>query len=151
MANGSSNIIVDHQKYLFIYNYIPQSDNYLCVLIPQKIITKQADDVKNLTLLIVLIASITAIVFGTLISYGISHSIKQINVVLGKSASGDLTNKITIKRKDEFLLLGNGVNHLINSIKELIREMTKVSHTVFTSASDVSNNSFAFSNRIVLI
>lgn len=140
-TNGSDYVTINKEKELFLYSYIPQSDSYLCVLIPQNIITKQADDVKNLTILIVLIASLAAIVFGTIISFGISNTIKKINNVLGKSASGNLTNRIQIKRKDEFLLLGNGINHLMDSIKELIREMTKVSHAVFTSASEVSENS----------
>ncbi|MDF2905239.1 MAG: methyl-accepting chemotaxis sensory transducer [Herbinix sp.] len=140
-TNGSDYVIVNHEKHLFLYSYIPSSDSYLCALIPQSIITRQVDDVKNVTLLIVLIASIIAILFGTIISYGISKSIKQINNTLEKSASGNLTNRIHIKRNDEFLLLGNGVNHLIDSIKELIRDMTKVSHTVYSSASEVSENS----------
>lgn len=140
-TNGYRSVIVDHEKYIFLYSYIEQSDSYLCALIPQAIITSQVDDMKNTTILLVLISSIAAILFGSLISYGISHTIKQINGVLGKSASGDLTNQTEIKRRDEFHSLGSGINHLINSIKELIREMADVSHTVITSATEVSDNS----------
>ncbi len=140
-ANGYENVSVNHENYLFLYSYITQSNSYLCALIPKNIITRQAGDVRNFTIVIVLIASITAILFGTMISSGISNTIKNINDVLKKSASGDLTHKIHMRRKDEFLLLGNGINQLIDSIKELIRDMAKVGNTVLTSASGVSENS----------
>lgn len=139
--DGYDNITVDGQKYLFLYSYIEQSEGYLCALIPQSVITKQADSVKNLTIILVLVASITAILLGTLISYGISNTIKKINTVLVKSTSGNLTHQIRIKRKDEFLLLGSGINQLMESIKELIRDMAKVSKTVSSSASEVSGSS----------
>lgn len=92
-------------------------------------------------MIIVLIASITAIIFGVLISYGINNTIRSINAVLKRCASGDLTHQTNIKRKDEFQLLGKGINQLIYSIKELINDMTKVSNTVNTSAAGVSDNS----------
>lgn len=139
--SGFDNVVVNDHKYLFLYSYVNQSDSYLCALIPQSIITKQADAVKNLTVIIVLFASFTAIMFGTVISYGISNTIKKINGVLDKSTSGNLTNKIRIRRKDEFLLLGNGINQLLESIKGLIRDMTIVSKTVSSSALGVSDNS----------
>lgn len=140
-TSGFSDVTLDKDAYLFVYSYVSQCDSYLCALIPRHIITKQVDALKNITILIVLIASLAAIIFGTIISYGISKTIKQINKVLTKSASGNLTNRIKLKRKDEFLLLGNGINHLIDSIKELIREMAEVSHTVNAAAADVSGNS----------
>ena len=138
--SGFDNVVVNSQKYLFLYSYVNQSDSYLCALIPQKIITKQADAVKNLTIIIVIIASVTAIIFGSLISYGISNTIKKVNRVLDKSTSGNLTNKVSIRRKDEFSMLGNGINQLLESIKGLIRDMAIVSKTVSTSAIGVSDN-----------
>lgn len=139
--SGYDDVEVNGIKYLFFYSYIGQSDGYLCVLLPQSYITKQADSVKSLTMIIVLIASITAIIFGILISYGISNTIRSINSVLKRCASGDLTRQTDIKRKDEFQLLGKGINQLIYSIKELINDMTKVSNTVNSSAAGVSDNS----------
>lgn len=139
--SGYEDVEINGIKYLFFYSYIGQSDGYLCVLLPQSYITKQADSVKSLTMIIVLIASITAIIFGVLISYGINNTIRSINAVLKRCASGDLTQQTNIKRKDEFQLLGKGINQLIYSIKELINDMTKVSNTVNTSAAGVSDNS----------
>jgi methyl-accepting chemotaxis protein len=140
-SNGYNNVTVNQDNYLLFYSNILESNSNLCTLISKNVITEKADEMKTLTLWIVLIASIAAILFGTIISYGISDTIKKINHVLEKSAFGNLTNQIHIKRKDEFLLLGNGINHLIDSIKALIRDMTKVSTTVLNSAQGVSDNS----------
>jgi methyl-accepting chemotaxis protein len=62
-TNGYADVSENHQKYVYLYSYVPQCDCYLCALIPQKVITKQADSVKNITLFIVLIASIIAILY----------------------------------------------------------------------------------------
>lgn len=140
-TNGFSEITENHQKYLYLYSYVPQCDSYLCVLIPQKVITKQANSVGSITVIVVIIASIIAILFGTMISYGISNTIKKINQILEKSASGDLTHQVSMKRRDEFLLLGNGINKLMESIKDLIRDMSKVSNTMLASSAEVSDSS----------
>lgn len=132
---------VNGSKYLFFYSYVKQCDGYLCALLPQAYITKQADSVKILTVIIVIIASIIAIVFGMLISYGISNTINNINSVLVRASSGDLTRHISIKRRDEFHLLADGINKLIFSLKELINDMARVSKTVLSSAGEVSENS----------
>lgn len=139
--SGYDNITINKKKYLFLYSYVAQCDSYICVQIPQNVITNQVEGVKNITVLIVLIASLVAIIFGTFISYGISDTIKRINGVLECTASGNLTIKVKMRRRDEFLLLGNGINKLIDSIKELIRDMAKVSTTVLVSSSEVSENS----------
>lgn len=139
--SGYDEAVVDGIKHLFFYSYVDQCDGYLCVLLPQPYITKQADSLKIITLIIVIIASMVAIVLGTLISYGISNTIKKINSVLDRSASGDLTRHISIKRKDEFRLLGNGINQLISNLKELINDMANVSKTVYASSCEVSESS----------
>lgn len=128
-------------RHLFFYSYVSKCDGYICVLLPQSYITRQADSVKIITVIIVLIASITAIILGTLIAYGIGTTIRNINLILERSASGDLTSHIRMKRKDEFMLLGNGINRLIFSLKGLLNDMAKVSKTVNVSAGEVSTNS----------
>lgn len=142
-AEDSSYELVDVNgvSHLFFYSYVRLCDGYLCVLLPQSYITKQADSVKIITVIIVLLASLIAILLGTVMAYGISNSIKKIILILEAAASGDLSGEINIKRKDEFLLLASGINRLVLSLKGLINDMAAVSKTVHVSATDVSSNS----------
>ena len=68
----------------------------LCAVIPKGIIVKQADEVKSITLLVVILASIIAIALGTYIASGFSNTIHKINKVLQKTEAGDLTNSLIL-------------------------------------------------------
>lgn len=128
-------------KYLFVYSRLNTSGSMLCAIIPNELIVSKADEVKKITLLIVLVAGIIAIAFGTIIASGFSKSIKKIIGVLQKAGAGDLTNQAIIKSNDEFSVLGTNINEMINSMMKLIKKMTGTSSTVSQSASSVSESS----------
>ena len=116
----------------------------ICSLIPQSIITKQAEGVKTATMMVVFFASIIAIIIGSVMSSSISRAIEKTNRTLEKAADGDLTATINLKRKDEFLNLSNCITMMINSMKSLILKMNGVSNTVTVSAQEISSNSELF-------
>ncbi|MDF2538426.1 MAG: methyl-accepting chemotaxis sensory transducer [Herbinix sp.] len=134
---------VDFNKdnYLFVYSKVKTGDSLLCALIPKALIVKQANDVKNITLIVILIASVLAIAFGTYMASGFSNAIHKIIHVLQKAEAGDLTDKTSIKRKDEFSILGKSINDMISSMMKLIKKMASISNTVSQSANVVSDTS----------
>lgn len=113
----------------------------LCTLIPKDTIIRQAQGVKLATVIIVFVASIIAIAIAGIISSGLSGAINDINIVLSKAAEGDLTAGVKTKRKDEVLVLTNGITNMIQSMKSLIIQMAEVSNTVTDSAKEVSSHS----------
>ncbi|MDF2543684.1 MAG: methyl-accepting chemotaxis sensory transducer [Herbinix sp.] len=134
---------VDFNKgnYLFVYSKVPTSEGMLCALIPKEFIMKQANAVKNITLIVVVAASIIAIAFGTFMASGFSSTIRRIIRVLQKTETGDLTGVITVKRTDEFRILGKSINDMILSMLKLIKKMAGISKTVSQSATVVSESS----------
>jgi methyl-accepting chemotaxis protein len=134
---------VEYKKddYLFLYSKIAASDSMLCALIPKAEIVKQADSLKNITLLLVITASLIAIGLGTYIASGLSTMIQKIIHDLHNTAAGDLTTVITVKRKDEFQILGKGINDMIASMKKIISNMTGVSSTLSKSSTAVAGSS----------
>lgn len=139
--NGFEYIKIKGDEYLFVYSKAEESKSLLCAAIPKEFITKQADEVRGLTVVIVLIASIIAIMIGTLMASGFSKVIRKTNGVLQNTASGDLTKTLTLYRKDEFLTLSKNINDMIISMQGLIRRITGVSATVSGSASVVADSS----------
>ncbi|MDF2800745.1 MAG: methyl-accepting chemotaxis sensory transducer [Anaerocolumna sp.] len=138
---GFEYIKLINKDYLYIYSQIETSGSLICAAIPKSLIVKQADQVKNITLIIVIAASLIAIVFGTYMASGFSNAIYNMIDGLQKTASGDLTNKIAVKGKDEFRILGKNINDTNLSILKLVQKMTGVSETVSQSVLVVTNSS----------
>lgn len=129
------------EQCLLLYSKINTSGAVFYSLIPKSGIIKQAEDLKYLTIGFIIVASIIAIVIGTRIASDIGKTIKSANRVLEKAATGDLSAEVKIKRKDEFHILGRGINNMILSMKELILNATSVSRAVSASAGKVAGTS----------
>lgn len=138
---GSEYVDFNDGKYLFTYSKIENNGSILCSVIPEKVIVAKANEVKSITLLVGLLASVIAIALGTFIANGFSTTIHKVNHVLNQTESGDLTNYTSIRRKDEFHILGKCINDVIDSMQKLIRKMTGTSATVSKSAMVVSESS----------
>ena len=138
---GAKYVTYKNGEYLYIYSKIDSVDAWVCGLIPKSAIIKQASDIKSLTVILVVVACIVAIVIGTIMASGIDKTIKAMVKTLSKAAAGDLTASITVKRKDEFKVLADTVNYMIQNMKLLIQEVSTVSNTVAASTNDVADTS----------
>ncbi len=90
--------------------------------IPQKMLTHRIDQVVNIIWIIILIIAILAVFIGQIISKGIVDSVKQLKKLMKKAEEGDLTVVASIKGKDEMAELGSSFNHMIENIKQLLKE-----------------------------
>ena len=140
-ADGSNYIKMSGKDYLFVYSKLDTIGSVLVCSIPKSAIMAEANRLKMISFVMVLIASVIAIGLGTLIAYGFAKTIKDTNAILYKAGTGDLTCRTAIKRKDEFRILGNSINDLLHNMKNLILKMTNTSNTVSGSAAAVSDSS----------
>lgn len=141
LTEGCKYIELDGNNYLFAYSKLDISGSMVCSLIPKKAILEKANEVKDITFWIVIIASLIAIALGTFIANGFNSAFKQVNGVLHKAGCGDLTSLTDIKRRDEFHVLGRSINDVIKNMQSLIRQMRGSSELVTKSAAVVSDNS----------
>ena len=116
----------------------------LCSLIPKSIITNQADSIKVLTSIIMILACIIAVVIGILISQGINGSIKKIISNLKKAAKGDLTVSFQAKGMNEFIFLTEEIQNTFTNMKVLIKQVKEISSGVSSSSFDVNQTSEMF-------
>jgi methyl-accepting chemotaxis protein len=142
--NGSDYVDLKGKEYLFMYSKIGETGAMICALIPKQTITSQADKIKIITVIIVLSASIAAIIIGITISVGIDRIIKSIILKLKQAASGDLTVEFSTKRKDEFHILIEEIQNTFNNMKTLIMQVKQLSGEVLDSSSDVTSTSNIF-------
>jgi methyl-accepting chemotaxis protein len=134
---GSEYVDYQNAKYLFIYTKLTIGNATVFALIPQSVVVKEAEYVKKITIYIVLISCLIALIVGFIISYGIGKVIQKTNHTLSMVATGDLTVDASLKRKDEFSILGKSINHMLTSMRSLIQKMLGVSKSTAVSACEV--------------
>lgn len=130
----------NNKTYLYIYTTLKEQEITVCALIPKERITEQSREVLWITISIVIVACLTAIIIGSIFASGIASTIKKTNRILHKAEKGDLKESVQINRKDEFMRLGEGINHMMKGMKDLILQTTQVSRIVSGNANEVEKN-----------
>lgn len=130
----------NNKTYLYIYTTLKDQDITVCALIPKERIIEQSREVLWITISIVLIACFVAIIIGSIFANGIARTIAKTNHILHKAEKGDLKESVQINRTDEFMRLGDGINHMIKGMKNLIHQITQVSNIVSGNAYEVETN-----------
>jgi methyl-accepting chemotaxis protein len=138
---GSSKTEYNGSEHLFIYSKVGTTGAVVAALIPYSQLTKRADFIRLLTVIIVIIASILAGVIGIVVASGISKTIRSILRTLLNVADGDLTVKVHTLRKDEFSDLSAGINHMIENMKNLLMKASSVGAMITSSTQNVAQNS----------
>ncbi|MDF2907067.1 MAG: hypothetical protein K0R34_2388 [Herbinix sp.] len=142
--SGTKEINYNGAPYLFLYSKIGDTGAMICVLMPKATIDRQADSIKEITFIIVVVACILAFLTALLLSMGIDKTIRSINSSLKLAAKGDFTVEFTSKRKDEFHILTQELQETFTNVNELIQKVKLSSSEVLISSSDLSLTSEHF-------
>lgn len=140
-AIGKSDRDINGKKHLYIYSKVGDTGAMVASLIPYSSLLSQAEGIKNMTGVVVLSAAVVAGLIGLLVSSGIGRAIKNIITTLAIATEGDLTVKVKTRRKDEFLVLSNSINHMIENMRKLIAKSSSVGNTVVVSSQNLTQNS----------
>lgn len=140
--------IIGHDYYdyngenqLFIYSKIGETGAMVATMIPKAYLTSQAQMIKTITVILVIIASVVAIFIGIFTASGIGRQIKEMINTLKLASNGDLTATVNSGRKDEFGILSKSINNMLQSMKELIIKASQVGESVIKSSKDVTESS----------
>ncbi len=136
-AAGSEYVKYNSRDYLYLYSKIGSTGVTICGLVPKSSFMQQANDIKNITILLVVIACLIAAFIGMYLSGGIGSSLKSINKNLKQISEGDLTVQVSSKHRDEFTVLAGNIMEMLNNMRGLIQKVTNVSGLVSDSASNV--------------
>jgi methyl-accepting chemotaxis protein len=129
------------EKHELIYARVGDSGAVICVMIPSAYLLGQSQAIKNLTLILVVIAAVLAVTIGIIVAYGFGKAISEMIRTLSKATEGDLTATVNHIRKDEFGILSKSINQMIGSLNEIINKASKVGQTVAASSKNISENS----------
>lgn len=137
-VNGYSYETYNGKDYLYSFDKIGETGAVLCALIPKSTITRQADNIKSIILIFVVLACILAVLIGSVISIGIGKAISQLTYSISKVAKGDLSTGFESRRKDEFRVLSGGLSNMIVNMRNLITGVSEVGSRVSESSKILS-------------
>lgn len=126
------------EEYLFMVSQSGVNGAMICGLVPRSLINNSAKDIRNVTILFIIIAVLVALVDGFFVAGSIGKAIKVISSKLHKVAEGDLTVIMDIKQRDEFAILAGNVGDMIDNTRGLIVNVKDTSQKVEVSTHNVT-------------
>lgn len=129
---------VENDEYLFLYSKLESRNCMICTLIPKETIMGQTSDIKKLSIILILAASIVAILLGSVLAGQYGGTINEMIRKLKKVADGDLTAEVKTKRKDEFKLLADGITDMTAHMKKLVTGLKDVNGELTQAATGVA-------------
>lgn len=142
--SGSEFVDYNGEEYLFIYSKVDNQGVMVCALILNDTITAQAADIRQVTIVIAIIAAIIALTMGIVMANNMSSAISYMGRKVQRIAKGDLTVGFTTRRTDEFKLLIDELGLMIYNIKYLISNVTSTSNDLNMASEQVAESSRMF-------
>lgn len=132
------------QSQLFVSAPIGKTGMKICVLVPKSTILSEVRGIRNVTVIIVIFASLFAIVCGLWISGRIGRALKSLSASLQHISQGNLTEAVQVNSRDEFGRLADGINEMLGGIRGLVGNNRKFG----TQVKDLSEQAFTFTGGI---
>lgn len=134
---GSLEVTFHNEAYLFIYSRSEDTNITICALVPMRVVTSQAEEIKSLTIVLIILACVIALIVGILVVAGIQANMKRISQKLGDVAKGDLTVQVHAKGHDEFQGLAKSATDMVSNTKKLVNKVANATGQLEESARGV--------------
>lgn len=128
-------------RYLYFHSKSDTTGALVCALIPMELVTGQAEAIKELTLVGVILASVIALLIGMIITTGIRKNMKRLSRSLRTVAEGNLAIQVSVRGRDEFRGLAATANGMIANNKKLVQKVSQATDKLETSANEVTEAS----------
>lgn len=132
--------VYDEKDEIIILGKAAKNAMVIGTVIPKKILQAGANRILGITVVVVPIAVLVSGLIALMISRNVSSAVKKIVAFARTAASGDLRQKLSSDRKDEFGTLINSIGQMIESMRSLINEAASVANSVIESASVVTTS-----------
>lgn len=135
--SGSKYVQYNGKEYFFIFSRSEKTGSALVYMVPKENITANAQSIRSITVIMVIIACIAACIIGFVISVNISISMGSIIKRLKKTSEGDLTVQFKSGGKDEFSVLAGHIKDMIGNMRQLILKVEGIAGLVSNAAGEV--------------
>ena len=138
---GTAEVDFQGEKYLFIYSHSADIGFTTCALVPMRVVTSQATEIRNMTIGLVILACVIVVIVGIFITAGIENNMRHISRKFGDVAKGDLTVTVSAKGHDEFQDLAGSATNMIMNTKKLVNQVSNATGELEVSAQNVGQAS----------
>ena len=138
---GTAEVDFQGEKYLFIYSHSADIGFTTCALVPMRVVTSQATEIRNMTIGLVILACVIVVIVGIFITAGIENNMRRISRKFGDVAEGDLTVTVSAKGHDEFQDLAGSATNMITNTKKLVNQVSNATGELEVSAQNVGQAS----------
>lgn len=138
---GIAEVDFQGEKYLFIYSHSADIGFTTCALVPMRVVTSQATEIRNMTIGLVILACVIVVIVGIFITAGIENNMRRISRKFGDVAKGDLTVTVSAKGHDEFQDLAGSATNMITNTKKLVNQVSNATGELEVSAQNVGQAS----------
>lgn len=145
-AVGNKEVVFQGREYLFIYSWGEDTGSMICMLVPRATVMGQADQIKMITIVMVVLAILLAGIIGIVITISIRSNMKRISKGLEQVADGDLTGCVKVAGRDEFGDLAQSANHMIQNNKKLVSKVHDATGQLELSSNEVKSASEVISD-----
>ncbi len=139
--SGAKEVVYEGKSYLFFHDTSEKTGATVCALVPVQVVTSQAESIKQLTMLGVLVSSIIVIFIGVWIASGIRKNMRRISGSLEVVAQGNLATEVAVAGRDEFQGLAAAANDMIANNKQLVQKVSMATDKLAVSAGEVTEAS----------
>lgn len=141
IGEGTDAVEVTYEgtQYLFFHNRSDVTGATMCALVPMQVVNGQAEDIKELTVVGVICASIIVIIIGIAISNGIRKNMTRLSKGFEVVAEGNLAAQVAVKGRDEFRGLAATANNMIANNKQLVQKVSMATDRLEESAEEVTD------------
>ncbi len=134
---GTSNVHYMGQDYFFLYSKSAVTNATICALVPNSVVVGQAEEIRTITIGLIILATIIVLIIGILIVAGIQNNMNRISNKLEEVAQGDLTVQVKAKGRDEFRYLASSATNMIENTKNLVNKVSDATSQLSVSAEEV--------------
>ncbi|AKL97152.1 methyl-accepting chemotaxis protein [Clostridium aceticum] len=122
---GFQQISIEGNRWSYFYHWVPSTDWVIAFTLPEKEYLSVAQEIRNNTLLIILIAVMMAIGLSTVfVRRQFIRYINEMVKVMKKIAEGDFTIFAHCNSKDEFEDLSNSINGMVTSQRQVLEKLS---------------------------
>lgn len=136
-TSGVLDVVYGGEDCLFFYSRSEKDHTTVCALVPLQTVTSQAEEIRVLTIQLVILACVIAVIIGVLISIGIQKNMRHMSHRLGEVAKGNLTVKVEANGRDEFRGLAASATNMIKNNKKLVQKVNYATGELEVSAGAV--------------
>jgi len=142
VTSGTFDTEIEDKHYLAVYDPIAKSGWYVVGTVPVGELVKDAEQISNITVIMVIVAALLAIFVGYVVIRLIARPIVAIRNLMMEGASGNLTVRTkNTGRQDEIGQLSISFNQMMEQITSLVSRTNISAKEVLGTAAELSDAS----------